>query len=91
MNDARAAFREAYGDNPNFMTPDVIEYGTTGRYAVELSTGRGLVPGTTIWGVTVLKRTADGWEKTGPKSCGGLGDSFSTESEARTYIANLPR
>ena len=47
-------FHKAYNGSKNFMTPHVSQYRNIGPLVVEYSDGRGLEPGTTIYGYTVL-------------------------------------
>ena len=52
---ARQVFRDVFGDEPNFMTPNLVKLETIGDYIVEVSEGSGLEPGTRLYGVTVLE------------------------------------
>ena len=57
MGKAADAYRVFLNYGKNFMTPDVIEYGwVDSNVAYELSSGSGIVAGTTIYGVTFLDR-----------------------------------
>ncbi len=77
---ANQAFRKAFGSTANFMTPGVMERGSTASHHWELSTGEGIFGGE-LFGVTVL--TLDG-ERTN-----GLSQSFSSETEARQHIYSI--
>lgn len=48
-------FREAFGGDVNFMTPNILKRGLRGGFAYELSTGTGF-QNQPIWGVTLLDR-----------------------------------
>lgn len=79
----RDIFRTVFNGAMNFMTPDVIEYGTAGKYLYELSTDKashGIFAG--IHGVTVLNAQSK-------KRITGLDSSFSSLKEARSYIKEL--
>jgi len=52
---ARAIFRRVFGDEPSFMTPDLVKLETIGDCIVEVSERSGLEPGTRLYGVTVLE------------------------------------
>jgi len=77
-SDIRAVFAEAYNGKTNFLTPYIIGYGKRGRLVWELSKGKGLFPGTQLYGVTVIElpRTKRP----------DLSNAFSSEEEARGYI-----
>ncbi len=77
---ANQAFRKAFGSDANFMTPRIMERGSTASHHWELSTGEGIFGGE-LFGVTVL--TLDG-ERTND-----LSQSFSSETEARTFIDTI--
>lgn len=81
----RQAFQRVYGQNRNIVTPRVIRYGTIhGSYFYELSTGSGIF-GDRIYGVTILRLTADGeLEKQHD-----LNQCVHSETEAETYIKQL--
>jgi hypothetical protein len=77
---AEQAVLTCYNGEPNFMTPNVIEYMETETLCVELSWGTGIFSDK-MFGVTVVTR--DG-ERTDHSSC------FQTKSEAMAYINSLP-
>ena len=77
---AKQAIRKCYNGEPNFMTPNVIEYMETDTLRIELSWGTGIFSDR-MYGVTVV--TPEG-ERTEHGSC------FPTEQEARSYINGLP-
>lgn len=85
---SRAIFKRTYGNQTNFMTPTVIEFGMSSpNLAWELSKGEGLSAGSVNFGVTVLEQI---WGKpTNRRS--DLSTSFPTEEQARQYIKNLSR
>lgn len=93
MNDIRAleAFRRCFGTDDdgtvrsNFMTSEPVAYGVSGRYAWELSTGSGIEPDTTLWGVTVI--LTDGTRT--PDDEDDPSRMFYSEPEARDYISTL--
>ena len=51
----RRTFERVYNNARNFMTPDILRFGIRGHFIYELSSGRGIEPGTTIFGVSVLE------------------------------------
>jgi hypothetical protein len=58
---AREILQREYGDSRNFLTPHVIACGKLARHvAYELSSGSGLEPGTSIYGVSVVRLLDDG-------------------------------
>ncbi len=58
---AREILRLEYGASRNFMTPHVISRGKLARnVAYEISFGSGLEPGTSIYGVSVVRLHEDG-------------------------------
>lgn len=57
----KAVFDEVYNGDPNFMTPDVLRYGSKGDLVYELSTGT--FGPDTLFGVTVLERNGTGWHR----------------------------
>lgn len=67
---------------PNFMTPNRLDYGITGGNAWELSEGAGFYEDTHVYGVTFLN-VMIGSRVT------ELDKAFPTEKEAREYIASL--
>lgn len=48
-------FRTVYNGQMNFMTPALVKFRKSGNLLVEVSQGTGIMPGTTIYGVTVLE------------------------------------
>ena len=85
---AAAAFRKVYHGNPNFMTPDILEYGLIPGGAYELSKGRGFEGGP-IYGVTVVKFGPNGPEKTGSEAVGGPSKCLHSKLQAIKYIETL--
>lgn len=83
---AEAIFRKRYNGHPNVMTPRIHarRMVATGRLAVELSEGDGMVPGAEMWAVTVLV-AADPHADVGHH----LSQCFSTRREAEDYIETL--
>jgi hypothetical protein len=58
---AREILRLEYGDSRNFLTPHRIAVGKLARHiAYELSSGSGIEPGTSIYGVSVVRLHDDG-------------------------------
>ena len=76
---ARAAFRIAYGDSKNFMTPDTVWSKVIGGYAVELSHGSGIFT-PDLYGVTVVTLAGERTE---------LSDCFDSLDEATAYADSL--
>lgn len=89
---ARAMIRQAYNGKANLMTPNAIDFGwkrhRTGtgdsdadgpRYAWELSVGRGM-SGNNVFGVSLATEAGKPEFK--------LSRAFSSEYDARAYIAN---
>lgn len=77
---ANEIFLRAYSGHPNVMTPDILRRGLNpDGSAYELSTGTGIEPGTSIYGVTVV--LSDGTPS-------GLDRSrcFTRRSDAEDYI-----
>lgn len=85
----RAADAESYRawaeESPNFITPNVQQVETVGPYAVELATGDRIFGDGLLWGVTVAKRTSDGYE-TGTHDQADLSESFAGEGIAREHF-----
>lgn len=82
---AKAIFKRKFGNQSNFMTPNIIGYGmATANLAWELSSGSNM-DGGTFYGVTVLEQI---WGKPTNRRT-DLGQSFATESMARKYIKQL--
>jgi hypothetical protein len=77
-------FRSVYAGNVNIMTPHrmFVDMSKSGKYAIELSTGSGIFPGTTIYGVTVI----DVEKMEGDHD---LSKGFSSEEEALGYYQQL--
>ena len=75
----QSTFRKTFNNQPNFITPNLVRYGTAGSYLYELASGEGIMGGTT-YGVTVLT-------KTGSKTNASKG-GFS-EYAAEKYIKDL--
>ena len=80
---AREAFRKAYKGATNFMTPTVVWQRRFGRFAVELSAGRGMDEDL-LYGVTVLEITDAGIEKRHD-----LSTCFPTRRQAEEYTLRL--
>lgn len=79
-------FEGVYGGGMNFMTPNLISlHYLNDDLVAELSSGRGLLPETTLYGVTVLKRTDGSWERTGQP----LSDGFQSRQAALLHIEGL--
>ncbi len=76
---ADQAFKLAFNGEPNFMTPEIIEIGSTPHHHYEISRGDGLFGGD-LFGVTIL--TLNG-ERT------DLSKSFDNLDEARRYIDQI--
>lgn len=77
--------RKEYGMAKNFMTPTVLKVGRYPWGAWELSEGRGLEPGTMIYGVSVVRVFEDG-------STQRLFDTskmFRNKADAELYIVTL--
>lgn len=85
---ARQIFAREYGTSKNFMTPHRIRVGSIarGRVAYELSSGQGMRPHSTIYGVTVCAYDA-ATDKTW--RCYDLGRSCSSLDAAERYITSL--
>lgn len=79
--DIARTFRDTFNGQGNFMTPHLIRYGRKRNLIYELSKGSGLVPGTIIYGVTVLTKAG---ERT-RLSEGG----FESLEDAEAYIKTL--
>lgn len=77
--DAVTLFR-MYVPAYNFMTPTVIRFAWSGRFAYELARGDGLVSGTTIYGVTVVDENGRRFD---------LSKCLHSLDEAEAYIAEL--
>ena len=71
---------EQYFIDYNFMTPDVIKYGFTDKFAYELSEGKGFLSDDKIYGVTFADI------KTG--ACSDKSQSFNSLKEANEYIGD---
>ena len=78
-------FRRVFNGQTNFMTPDIVYCRVVGNFGVELSKGRGLEAGSTIYGVTVL---SDIHSDT-PKRESGLSECFPTRALAERYIGKI--
>ena len=53
--------REAYGTSPNFITPTYEASGMISpTMGYELSSGSGIEPGTTLYGITIVERLSNG-------------------------------
>jgi hypothetical protein len=52
---------EVNKDQPNFMTPKILERGRSGDWAYEISEGKGFT-GDTIYGVTFLHWNGEKWD-----------------------------
>ena len=76
---ARRLVRAAYNHQPNFITPQPVDYGMAGELAWELSTGPDLL-GAPIWGVSVVQHGQ-------PRR--DLCNSFPTRADATAHIATL--
>lgn len=80
VSDIRDRFRRTFNNQPNFMSPNVIRYGSRGDWLYELSWGEG-IGGGKMFGVTVIhKRMGRDHDQS---------QCFSTKSEAETHIAKL--
>jgi hypothetical protein len=93
MSDAEKAkkiIQGAFGkDSHNLITPKILEYGLLSpSKAYELSSGSGLEPGTTIYGITIAEEIEKHGETRYLADYKNSG-SFSSEEEARTYIKHL--
>ena len=64
------------------MTPEVIRYGEVTNYIYELSTGRGFLSDSPIYGVTLLTKQGD-------KVNHQLNKCFQDKQEALEYISSL--
>jgi hypothetical protein len=71
-------FKETYNNQTNFMTQDIVGYGTRGNYIYELSQGEFM--GDKIYGVTVL--TKDGQKTKLNKCC-------HSQREVSEHLASL--
>lgn len=84
MLDIETCFKVYYKGQYNFMTPNVLEYGRIGKnHGYELSKGRGILEGSWIYGVTILKITPSITPRQDLNKC------FSTQEEAEQYIKSL--
>ena len=81
-SEIRDKFRFTFKGAPNFMTPDILDYGKRGVRLFEISTGRGLQGGP-IYGVTVI--TVRGERRHDLSQC------FGTLADATAYTKSLPR
>lgn len=81
---AENLFRARYKGHPNLMTPSIWSRRmiAKGKLAVELSSGKGIQPGTELWGVTVLY-AYDIHRRL------GLSHAFGTRHDAEAYIQAL--
>lgn len=86
-SDIQRVFADTFNGQPNILTPDRIDFGKKGKLIWELSRGEDF-PGTGakyMYGVTVLTVDGERNRRTAGLSQGG----FTTEAEAREYIASL--
>ena len=60
MSHLRTQFRKWQINHPNFMTPNILRIRENNGKIIELSSGRGIEEGTTIYGVTVLEMQNNG-------------------------------
>ena len=79
-SDVRSLFHKVFKGHKNGMTPNIVRYGTRGKYCYELS--KGYFSGETIYGVTVLEQD-DGKHRT------DLGGMFNGLKEANAVIKTL--
>ena len=79
MKTPKEIFREVYKGDPNFMTPNVLEYFGNEKLAIELSQGRGIFT-PDLFGVTVIENGQKGSDKS---------ECFTERSEAANYIDKL--
>ena len=78
-------FRRVYQGKRNFLTPRILGYGRIAPgYVYELSEGRGITPGTTLVGVTVVRYEGDHAEPAHE-----LSRAFASRADARRYIREL--
>lgn len=70
MDADRYSYKKWQGDAPNFITPTLEGFDCIGPFVVELSSGSRIGDTGTMYGISVLKRTADGYESV------GTGDRF---------------
>lgn len=83
---ARELLRLEYGRARNMMTPDVVRVGKLGRHAAyELATGTGLLPGSTLYGVSVVRQLEDGTTE----RVYGASRAFHGLAEAEAWIESL--
>lgn len=80
----KEAFRIAYNNEKNFMTPNILRTISKGNLHIELSYGSGF-ENDTIYGVTVLRELPDG----SLKKEHDLSKSFSSKQDAEKYIRFL--
>lgn len=73
-------FNRVYKGQPNFLTPKILEYGRSGRYVYELSTGK-FMSEARLYGVTVLDTEGNKMHD--------LNKCFHDLDEAREYIRKL--
>lgn len=78
----RDIFHKVYKGSPNFMTPDVLRYGSKGDHVYELSRGDGFGDIKVMIGVTVLKREGSEWQKTKHSKV------FYSHDDAEAFIAS---
>ena len=76
----REKFRRTFNNEPNFITPDALEYCNVGPFLFEISRGRNLRNTGYMYGVTVI-RDGDPCERRPD-----LSQSFSTLNECYYYI-----
>lgn len=82
-NKARWIIRAAYNNQPNPLTPDVLNYGMFGKaLAWELSEGTG-IDHAPLFAVTVIEDTGDPLR---PKYRHDLNRTFPTHADALAYI-----
>jgi hypothetical protein len=79
-------FIDAYKGARNFMTPDLISYGKSGRFVYELSQGEGFSR-EPIYGVTVLEITNGAMGTTVRRH--DLSKMFFNIRDALSYAKNL--
>lgn len=83
---ARDLLREEYGGAPNFITPDEHSVGWIVPHveAYEISTGEGFTRGTTLYGVSLVRRLPSG----GTDRLADVSKCCFSLAEAETFLAD---
>ena len=78
-------FRKWAKEHPNFMTPHIVKLYEKDNTIIEVSEGGGIQEGSTIFGVSIAKKTPEGW-----KMQEG-GKPFFKREEAFSYARQLKK